>query len=591
MKELIDAGSLSKAAKFGKLKSPRLLHLLMHLLSIDKVNTFYEKNAQKECGAFIQALFDELNIQFDIPASDMHKLPKSGAFITISNHPFGGLEGLFLIQLLTQCRPEAKIMGNFLLQKIEPIQSAVIPVNPFEDRKELQSSLSGIKASIRHLQEGHPLGIFPAGEVSSFQTNAKTVSDRQWQPSVLKLIQKSQVPVVPIFFHGANSFMFQVLSALHPNLRTAKLPSELFNKKNKTIKVRIGQPVAPSTLAEFENYSQMGRFLRAKTYALGSPLDIQKFYRPSLKALKRPQPIIDRVPTEIIHREIEAITQKDLCIYEQSDFQLFIAFHTDIPNILQEIGRLREITFRAMEEGTNRKLDLDEYDLYYHHLFIWDKTNLEIVGAYRLGKGKDIMMKYGKRGFYTFSLFRLKNKLKPVLSETVELGRSFIRIEYQRKMLPLFLLWKGILYFMLTNSEYRYLLGPVSISNRYSKLSQSLMIGFIKQNFYRHDLAQLVKPRTKFRIKNRRVDEEVLLAASKADFRSLDKFIQEIEPERYNIPVLLKKYIKQNARIIGFNVDPKFGRALDGLIILDIRDIPASTFEDLKKDFDFKALL
>ncbi len=585
MADLIDSGSFAQAAKVNKLKLPGLVTLLMQMLSIDKVNSFYQKNADKNCNDFIQALFDELNVRFEISEADLAHLPKEGPFITISNHPFGGLEGLFLIQLLTQHRPEAKIMGNFLLQKIEPIQDSVIPVNPFEDRKELQSNLAGMKTAIAHLKNGNPLGTFPAGEVSSFQTNAKTVSDREWQPGVLKLIHKSQVPVIPIFFHGSNSFMFQVLSTLHPTLRTAKLPSELFNKKNKTVRVRIGKPIASKTIAEFEDYKQMGRFLRAKTYALGSPLDVKKFYRPSLRALKKPEIIVDAVPTDLLQEEIRVLNEKGLRIHQQAEFDLFIAFHTDIPNILTEIGRLREITFRAMEEGTNRKIDLDEYDLYYHHLFIWDREAHEIVGAYRLGKGNDIMAKYGKRGFYTFSLFKIKRKFKPILRETVELGRSFIRAEYQRKMLPLFLLWKGIIYFLLKNPEYTYLMGPVSISNRYSKLSQSLMIGFIKKNFYRHDFAALVTPRKKFRIKNRRVDEEALVDASKADFKSLDKFIQEIEPERYNIPVLLKKYMKQNARIIGFNVDPKFGSALDGLMILDMNDLPEQTVNDLKKDF------
>lgn len=585
MADLIDSGSFAQAAKVNKLKLPGLVTLLMQMLSIDKVNSFYQKNADKSCNDFIQALFDELNIHFELSETDLAHLPKEGPFITISNHPFGGLEGLFLIQLLTKHRPEAKIMGNFLLQKIEPIQDSVIPVNPFEDRKELQSNLAGMKTAIAHLKNGNPLGTFPAGEVSSFQTNAKTVSDREWQSGVLKLIHKSQVPVVPIFFHGSNSFMFQVLSTLHPTLRTAKLPSELFNKKNKTVRVRIGKPIASKTIAEFEDYKQMGRFLRAKTYALGSPLDVKKFYRPSLRALKKPEIIVDAVPTDLLQEEIRVLNEKGLRIHQQAEFDLFIAFHTDIPNILTEIGRLREITFRAMEEGTNRKIDLDEYDLYYHHLFIWDREAHEIVGAYRLGKGNDIMAKYGKRGFYTYSLFKIKRRFKPILRETVELGRSFIRAEYQRKMLPLFLLWKGIIYFLLKNPEYTYLMGPVSISNRYSKLSQSLMIGFIKKNFYRHDFASLVKPRKKFRIKNRRVDEEALVDASKADFKSLDKFIQEIEPERYNIPVLLKKYMKQNARIIGFNVDPKFGSALDGLMILDMNDLPEQTVNDLKKDF------
>ncbi|MAX80285.1 MAG: hemolysin [Crocinitomicaceae bacterium] len=588
MDELIKRDEFADIASIGKLKMPRIAGILMNVLSINKINEFYANNAHKNAVDFVDALFEQLNIEFDIDPTELANLPKEGAFISVSNHPYGGIEGLFLIKLLLQQRPDSKVMVNFLLNRIAPLAPHIIPVNPFEDKQDLKSSFAGIKQSLHHLSEGHPIGTFPAGEVSSFQTNSKSITDREWQDGILRLIQKADVPVVPIFFHGNNSLIFQLLGSIHPALRTAKLPSEVFNKKDRKVKVRIGKPISVKEINGFEDHKQMGRFLRAKTYALGSALEVKKFYRPNLSALKKPEPIANAIPSDVLLGEIERLRAMDMRIHTQQEFEIYIAYSTDIPNILTEIGRLREITFRAMQEGTNRALDLDEYDLYYHHLFIWDKEANKLVGAYRLGKGNDIMKKYGKRGFYVHSLFRLKRKFKPILFETIELGRSFIVEEYQRKMLPLFLLWKGILYFLIKNPEYRYLMGPVTISNRYSKLSKSLMIGFIKKNFFREDLAELVRPRKKFRPKTKNVDAEIILESSKDDFKSLDKFIQEIEPERYNIPVLLKKYMKQNARIIAFNVDPKFGQALDGLMVLDMNDVPESTIEDLKKDFDIK---
>ena len=332
----------------------------------------------------------------------------------------------------------------------------------------------------------------------------------------------------------------------------------------------------------------MGRYLRAKTYALGSPLEIKSFFKGRLKALKQPQGIIPEVSQELLMNDISALKESGKLLHTQKEFELYLAGPREIPHLLQEIGRLREITFRAVGEGTNRSIDLDEFDLYYHHLFLWDKEANTLVGAYRLGKGGDIMNLYGMRGFYIRSLFRISSQMEGILEASMELGRSFVRQEYQRKMLPLFLLWKGILYVLLKNQEYRYLIGPVSISNHYSKLSKGLMIAFIKRNFYRADLAQYVKPKKQFKPNFKKVDTTALLEKSGSDIKALDEFVKDIEPEKYNLPVLLKKYMKQNAKIIGFNVDPKFGMALDGLMILDLKDLPESTLTDLKKDFELK---
>ena len=585
MGNLIERKDIADLAKIGNVKIPALAGFLMNVLSIDKVNAFYNKHEHLDAIGFIDGLFEEIGVRFEFNESELKNLPKDGAFITISNHPFGGIEGLMLLKILLSRRSDSKLMTNFLLKKIKPIENHVIPVNPFENKNYFNSA-SGIKETLAHLKNGGVLGTFPAGEVSSFQTNSKRVTDREWQQGLLKLIHHAQVPVVPIYFKGNNSVIFHLLGFIHPILRTAKLPSELMNRSNKTVQVRIGKPISPKDQQSFSSVNQLGRYLRAKTYALGSPLEVKKFFAGKLRALKKPVPVIDAVEPGVLLTEVEKLREQKQLLHTQKDFEIYIAASADIPNILTEIGRLRELTFRAVGEGTNRSIDLDEFDLYYHHLFLWDKEAHKLVGAYRLGKGGDIMEIYGKRGFYVQSLFKMKKPMDPILRSSIELGRSFVAEEYQRKILPLFLLWKGILYFLIKNPEYRYLIGPVSISNNYSKLSKGLMIEFIKRNFYRADLAEYVMPKKKFKPKYKQVDATALLEKSGSDIRLLDQFIQEIEPERFNVPVLLKKYIKQNARIIGFNVDPKFGMALDGLMILDLNDVPSETIDDLKKDFE-----
>lgn len=589
MNELIEKDQIADLIKIGNVKSNLLAGMMMNILSINKINELYSKSYNLDTIPFIDYLLEQLGISIEFDEKELQNIPKNGAFISVSNHPYGGIEGLILIKLLATIRPDSKIMANFLLKKLSPISEQIIPVNSFDDKK-LYSSVTGTKLCLEHLKNDGALGIFPAGEVSSFQTNSRRIADRDWQPGVLKLIKKANVPVVPIYFQGKNSVIFQLMGFIHPVLRTAKLPSEMFNKKNRTIKIRIGKPITIKEQKEFSDHAQLGRFLRARTYSLGSPIEHKKFYKPSLKALKKPKPIVDAIPSNILQQELDSIREKSH-ILSQKEFELFIAPANEIPNTLNEIGRLREVTFRKVGEGTNRPIDLDEFDIYYHHLFIWDKENKKIVGAYRLGKGKDIMETYGKKGFYIQSLFRMKKHMNPILNSSVELGRSFVTEEYQRKILPLFLLWKGILYFLMTNKNYRYLIGPVSISNQFSKLSKGLIIEFVKKNYFRADLAQYVKPKKKFKPKWKNVDAMALLENSGADFKALDKFVQDIEPQHFNIPVLLKKYIKQNARIIAFNVDPKFGHALDGLIILDMNDVPKETIDDLKKDFNLEKMI
>ncbi|MDE6452489.1 MAG: lysophospholipid acyltransferase family protein, partial [Odoribacter sp.] len=538
---------------------------------------------------FLEQLIEALGVTIEVNEEDLQKIPATGAFITISNHPFGGLDGIILIKLLSKIRPDYKVMANFLLKKIVPIKDYFLGVNPFESRKDI-SSAGGLKEAIRHLSEGKPLGLFPAGEVSAYQADSNSIEDREWSPSVLKLIRKADVPVIPVYFKGSNSILFQLLGLIHPMLRTVKLPSELLNKKNRVIKLRIGSPISVDTQKSFSDIVQYGKFLRAKTYLLGSSLEVKKFFLKSQKAEKKVEPVVAKTSLEALKKEIEGI-QEDYLLFSMKNYSVYCAPTMKIPNILNEIGRLREITFRAVGEGTNRSIDLDEFDLYYYHLFIWDNDADCIVGAYRVGKGKDIIDRYGVKGFYINTLFKIRKDMMPVLYESIELGRSFIVEAYQRKPFPLFMLWKGILYFLIKNPEYRYLIGPVTISGKYTNVSKELIMKFICRNHWDEELARYITPRCKYRVENNDPDVDIMVDASGSDISVLDKFIGDIEPSNDKLPILLKKYISLNGHIIGFNIDPKFNMCLDGLLILDLFDVPMNTIESLSKEINDDTIL
>jgi putative hemolysin len=582
--KIITTEEFAKATKLDKLKMPGLAAFLMELMKINQVNDLFAQAQPKQGIEFIDAILEGCGIKIEFDPKDLRNIPKTGGFIAIANHPYGGIEGMVLLKMLLTVRPDAKLMANFLLKKIPNLSDYFIAVNPFENIDH-SSSISGLKNTLELLSQGTPIGIFPAGEVSTFKLESQQVTDRLWHPVVGKIIAKGRVPVVPIYFHGNNGLLFNLLSIIHPALRTAKLPSELFNKQGDTIRLRIGKPINVADYPEYNNSTKLLNFLRARTYALGTGLEEEKkLFNPRniFKIKKLPEAFATEMPAEVLEKEVEPL-RDNYRVWQEKNYEVFIVPTSVIPNIIREIGRLREITFREIGEGTNKSVDLDEYDIYYNHLFIWDIEAKLIVGAYRIGLGDEIFYSMGKNGFYVAELFKIKAQLIPVLKKSIELGRSFIRKEYQLKPLPLFLLWKGIFKFLIDNPRYRYLIGPVSISNSFSKFSKSLIVDYINRNHFDHEMAQYVKPRKKFKVDFSKIDTDVLLAGEDS-FKNLDDLISEVETRSMKVPVLLRQYIALNANIICFNIDPKFADCLDGFLVLDFEKVPQEMLEKLAKN-------
>lgn len=562
---------------------------LMYILRFSKLNKIYSQISEKSGIDFINELIRILGFSIEVDEHELKRIPESGPLIVVSNHPYGGFDGLLLIKYLTQVRKDVKVAANFLLQKIEPVSEYFISDQPLYNTDQHDLDYNGVKACISHLQNGGVLCLFPVGDVTTYG-KFEHVSDQVWQFPVVKFIKKASVPVVPVLFQGTSSRFFHLLARINPSLRQVRLPSEMLSKRKKRIKIRIGNPVKVEEQDRFCDVYQFGRFLRAKTYSMESDIEVKRFFHYNLVPAGKVEKIIDPVPKELILNEIQSIKQ-DYKLFSLKNYTSYCVPTRLIPNILNEIGRLREMTFREVGEGTNNSIDIDEFDLYYHQMFIWDEEESKIVGAYRIGKGKEILEQYGKRGFYLHSLFRISDAFEPVMRESFELGRSFVISEYQRKPMPLFLLWKGILYFLLKNPEYRYLIGPVSISNNYSKISKELIIKFIMANHLNWKMAKSIHPRNSYKFRSENPDLMLLMENMDHSIDRLDKTIGDLDELNSGLPVLLKKYIKLNARIIGFNVDPKFNNCLDGLIVLDIYDVPKNTIESLSKEANDGSIL
>ena len=589
--DLIKASGLSK---LGFLKNP-VASAIMRLTKIDEVNKLYAVLKHKVGKDFFDSFVRERNLKYIVFEEDLVRIPKTGPFILVSNHPLGAIDGILMTKILTEIRPDFKIMGNFLLEKIEPMKPYVISVNPFENRKELKSSSVGMRGSLKHLEEGGCIGIFPAGQVSNRNNEFSEILDKKWEKPALKLIKIAKVPVVPMYFHAKNSRLFYQMAKLHPDLQTLLLPSEMMHKREKPIRVRLGKPVSVKVLEDHDNIEEMGEFLQKKIHLLKSYYEKRKSLAdrlnipnlriniPLLKAENVVQNIIDETPTQDIITEIETLSKNDKMLFRNGNYEVFFVTYNDIPSIMREIGRQRELTFREIGEGSNLPFDLDEYDEHYHHLFLWDGHAKKLVGAYRMALGCEVMKKQGIDGFYTSSLFEFDPELRPFFRKVIEMGRAYISSEYQQKPLPLFLLWRGIVHVCLRNPEHKFLMGGVSISDKFSEFSKSLMIEFMRSHYYDSAVAQYIHPKHDFKVKLKDRDKHLFFDEVESDLNKLDKIIDDLEPEM-RMPVLIKKYIKQNAKVVSFNVDPSFNDAIDGLMYIRISELPESTIKPVLEE-------
>jgi putative hemolysin len=512
---------------------------------------------------FVERFLARLNVRTRVSAQDLALIPKDGPVVVVANHPFGLLEGAILSALLPAVRPDVKIMANHLLASMPEAGDYCIFVDPFGGGRAILANQKGLKDSITWLKRGGLLAVFPAGEVAHWDLKERAIIDPEWSRSVARIIRMTNATVLPAYFLGANSALFQLLGLLHPRVRTALLPHEFFNKNNSTVELRIGCPVTPAKLRVCLDDVALMRYLRSRVYLLENR-----------EAPKRFRAAPDAPPAECVVRELLAAEAAKLAadrtLASTDELSVVLARAEEIPNVLHEIGRLREVTFRQVGEGTGRAVDLDAFDDHYWHLFVWNRQRGEVVGAYRLGPSEEILTRSGAQGFYTSSLFHWKpsflNRIRPAL----ELGRSFVRPEYQKTYAPLLLLWKGIGQFLVRNPWYKVLFGPVSISNEYSLASRELMVKFLSAYRQSPDLAPLVRARVPFRRRPSRVTVELLGAANR-DVEELSALIADVETDRKGVPILLKQYLKLGGELAAFNVDRNFAGAIDGLIVVDLR--------------------
>ncbi len=532
---------------------------LAKILQIEAADALYfDLQRRGTPDTFVERLLNHLQVHVEASPEDLARVPRSGPVIAVANHPFGLFDGAFLSHYLPKLRPDVKVLANSMLLRFPELAGKIIPVDPFGGVGAKGANVRGLREALRWLKSGGMLVVFPAGEVSSLRVEFPhlDVQDPAWSETVARLLRQSGATALPLYLAGRNSALFQMAGLIHPRLRTALLPHELLNKKRTRLQLRIASPVPPRKIASIPTDAELISHLRWRTYLLGRrtkesprPFRVGPAIRQKIGPGPRPADLRAELPA------VPAVSA--------GDFDVFLAKGRQMPRVLDEIGRLREITFREVGEGTGKSRDLDEFDSYYTHVVLWHRDKAEIAGAYRLGLLSAILRERGPRGLYTSTLFDYQPGFFASLGPAVELGRSFIRAEYQKGFQPLLLLWKGIGRFVLDHAPAHVLFGAVSISAHYSAASRELMAAVLGRREAGEGLGRLVSPRHPLRAR--------LDVPATCDAEEMESLVAELEADGKPIPVLLRQYLKMGAQLHAFNVDPKFQNCLDGLVVVDLR--------------------
>ncbi len=572
----------------GEIKNPvlRAIYRVFSLpiesfLGIRKLNRAYRLvEDHPEFGNFFNRAIWALGLSYEIDGEDIKKIPKTGPLVVVSNHPLGTIDGVIMGSLLLSVRDDAKLIANYLLSRMPLIRPWLIEVDPFGGKKAASRNVGALRETLKHLKGGGCVSTFPSGTVSHIIFPDRVISDPEWNTSIVQFARRTGANILPIYIEARNSLLFYIAGLINPKLRTLLLVREMFShSRSKPIRFKVGSVLTPKQAENFSSDDELTSWLRLKTYILAkraAPSESYGQIRNIQKNLRRMIPGMERKMSELIlpvdpnlmAKEIESLPES--CVMVKGEkISVYCAEAWQIKWTLIEIGRLREKTFREVGEGTGKSVDNDAFDQYYLHMFIWDSENKRIAGAYRIGRVDKIIQSMGVQGLYSSTLFDIQPELLEKISPALEMGRSFVASEYQRKRSTLAILWRGIGVFLHSHPEYRTLYGPVSISTEYNSISKDLIVQFLTERKTSRELAKFVKAKKPPKVRLKDADKRALIQGA-ADIEKVSALVSEVEIDNKGIPTLLKHYLKLNGELLAFNMDASFGSCIDGLIMVDM---------------------
>lgn len=510
-----------KIKEKGNFLSKSILNIAKKIVHEEHINDFLIKNSHLKGFEFVDAVLDYFDFDYTVSSNDLQNIPTSGKVVIIANHPLGGLDALCLLKLIGSIRQDVKIVANDFLVGFEALKTLMIPIDNFKNRQ----SKNDIKAVYEALNNDEAIIIFPAGEVS--RASAKGIKDPIWNKGFLNFAVNSNAPILPIFIDGKNSKIFYTISVINKTFSTLLLSHEMFKKKSKNINIKIGE------LISNEHIKPKGI---DKKYLIN-------LYKKHLYSLKKTKKSFFITQKAIAHpqnrKDLIAELKKSELIGETKDGKkIYLYDYSEDSIVLKELGRLRELSFRKVGEGINKKRDTDKYDIYYRHIILWDENDLEIVGSYRIGDGDFINKNIGVKGFYSNTLFKYHNGFSEYLRNSIELGRSFVQPKYWGTR-ALDYLWYGIGAYLKKNPHIKYMFGPVSISASFPKIAKDMLI-FYYSHYYLND-NNFVEARLAYQYSSNIQDikELFVLNDKKNDFKILKSSLNNMGVA---VPTLFKQY-------------------------------------------------
>ena len=509
---------------------------------------------------FVEQVLDELDFDTRYKPKQIEHIPSEGKLVIVANHPIGSLDALALIKVLSSVRKDLKVVANRMLMSVTPMHSLLLPVDNLSGTSKKQE-LTNIH---QHLREEGALLIFPAGEVSRLSPTG--IKDCKWNSGFLRIAKKANCPILPIFIKAKNSPLFYGTSMIYKPLASLLLVKEMFKQRQKSLEFEIGASIPPeSYLIENLKDKEVVNLIRKQLYMLTSKKTLP---------LKTQTPIA----TPECRKELKkAIEQCERLGTTQDGMQIYLYQYQGSSPIFRELGRLREISFRTVGEGSGKRRDIDKYDMDYQHLLLWDGAQLELVGAYRLACAQEIINKHGRKGLYTDSLFSYSDDMKHYFAAGIELGRSFVQPKYWgRKSLDY--LWYGIGAFIQNYPQYRYLYGAVSVSNALPEQAKALLVHYY-QHYY-GTAQKLATPNNEFKLTEQQFKQCQNLFCGddvKEDFVELKHILANMGAQ---VPTLFKQYTELcepgGVQFLSFSVDPDFNNCIDGLVLVDLEKVKAS---------------
>ncbi|MFW1676886.1 GNAT family N-acyltransferase [Pontibacter sp. JAM-7] len=529
------------------------LYLLRKLVREQEINGFLDQHQDLKGFEFVDKVLEHFNFSYNLSHTDRTNIPSSGRVLIVANHPLGALDGLALLKMVGEIRRDVKIIANDLLMSLDPLKRLLLPV----DNMGKGTRKADISRIVDTLHNEEAVIVFPAGEVS--RAGLTGIRDGRWNSGFLMFARKSNAPILPVYIGGKNSSLFYGISSLNRQLSTLMLPREMFQQHSHSLPMRVGEAIPFSQIDAIPVSSrEKSKLLKRHLYRIGKgrkPLFITE------KTIAHPQ------NRQILKQELRQAQR----LGETADGKKIYLFDYRADSaVMQEIGRLREVAFRQVGEGTGQKRDLDRYDSYYRHLILWDEDELEIAGAYRLAETATLIQA-NNTPIYTDSLFRYSPQMQPYFAKGIELGRSFVQPKYWGKR-SLDYLWYGIGAYLQQHPDIRYMFGPVSISNSYPKAARDLLVWFYRHYF--GDTEGLASSNSPYQI-DRNTEQHLLSLFSgndyKADFRILK---EQLDYLGVSVPTLYKQYSEVcqegGVRFLDFGVDADFGYCVDGLVLVDM---------------------